>query len=46
MVPTADAERFSAKWRERYLRVHHSASHRSLFFTTSPSSPAFELLDD
>ncbi|WP_053334056.1 galactokinase family protein [Gemmatimonas phototrophica] len=46
MVPTVDAERFAAKWRERYLRVHHSASHRSLFFTTSPSPPAFELLDD
>lgn len=45
MVPTAEAERFAGKWRERYLRVHHSASHRSLFFATSPSPPAFELLD-
>jgi galactokinase len=45
MVPTADAERFASRWRERYLRTHHSASHRALFFTTAPSPPAFELLD-
>lgn len=44
MVPVAEAERFASRWRERYLRVHHSASHRALFFTTSPSPPAFEVL--
>lgn len=45
MIPTAEAERFASRWREKYLRVHHSASHRALFFTTSPSPPAFELLE-
>jgi galactokinase len=44
MVPTVDAERFASRWREKYLRVHHSASHRALFFQTTPSSPAFELV--
>jgi len=46
MVPLSDAERFATRWRERYLRTHGSASHRSQFFTTRPSSPAFELVDD
>lgn len=45
MIPTAEAERFAARWREKYLRVHHSASHRAQFFQTAPSSPAFELID-
>lgn len=45
MVPTVDAERFAARWREKYLRVHHAASHRAQFFVTTPSPPAFELLD-
>ena len=46
MVPVSAAERFATRWRERYLRTHGSASHRSQFFTTRPSSPAFELVDD
>lgn len=45
MIPSSEAERFAARWRERYLRVHHSASHRALFFRTGPSVPAFELID-
>jgi galactokinase len=45
MIPRADAERFASRWREKYLRVHHSASHRALFFETSPSPPAFELVE-
>ena len=44
MVPVADAERFASRWRDKYLRVHHSASHRALFFQTAPSMPAFELV--
>lgn len=44
MIPTADAERFAARWREKYLRVHHGASHRALFFTSAPSPPAFEVV--
>jgi hypothetical protein len=44
MVPTVDAERFASRWREKYLRVHHGASHRAQFFPTAPSSPAFELV--
>ena len=43
MVPTVEAERFASRWRDRYLRVHHSASQRALFFQTAPSPPAFEL---
>lgn len=46
MVPTAEAERFAARWREKYLRVHHGAARRALFFTTAPSMPAFEVLPD
>jgi galactokinase len=46
MVPLSDAERFATRWRERYLRTHGSASHRTQLFTTRPSSPAFELVDD
>lgn len=45
MVPVAEAERFIARWREKYLRGHPNAAHRAQFFTTSPSPPAFELLD-
>lgn len=45
MIPTAEAERFAGRWRDRYFRAHHSASHRALFFTTRPSPPAFELLE-
>ncbi|WP_411281472.1 galactokinase family protein [Gemmatimonas sp.] len=46
MVHAIDAERFASRWRDRYLRTHGSASHRSLFFTTQPSAPAFEVVDD
>jgi len=46
MVPAADAERFASRWRDRYLRMHASASHRALFFSTQPSAPAFEVVDD
>ncbi len=45
MVPTGDAERFAARWRERYLRTHGQASHRAQFFTTQPTAPALEVLD-
>ena len=45
MVPAVDAERFAARWRDKYLRVHPNASHRSVFFRTAPSAPALELLD-
>jgi galactokinase len=45
MIPKAEAERFAGRWRDRYVRAHHSAAHRSLFFTTDPSPPAFELLE-
>lgn len=46
MIPSEEAERFASRWRDRYLRVHHSASHRSQFFVTAPSPPAFELIGD
>ncbi len=46
MVKAADAERFASRWRDKYLRTHHSASHRALFFTTAPSAPAFEVIDE
>lgn len=46
MIPTAEAERFATRWKDRYFRAHHSASHRALFFETAPSPPAFELLGE
>jgi galactokinase len=46
MVRASEAERFATRWRDRYLRTHRSASHRALFFATSPSAPAFEVVDD
>ncbi|PHX64816.1 MAG: galactokinase [Gemmatimonadetes bacterium] len=46
MVPVSDAERFASRWRDRYLRTHPAASHRALFFTTSPSAPASEVVGD
>lgn len=46
MIPTADAEKFASRWREKYLRTHPSASQRALFFTTRPSPPAFEVVND
>ena len=44
MVPSADAERFATRWRDKYLRVHHGAAHRALFFQTGPSMPVFEVV--
>lgn len=45
MVKSDEAERFASRWRDKYLRTHHSASHRALFFTTQPTAPAFEVID-
>jgi galactokinase len=46
MIRAEDAEKFAARWREKYLRTHPSAAQRALFFTTRPSPPAFEVLPD
>jgi galactokinase len=46
MVPTSEAERFASRWRDRYVRTHASAARRALFFPTSPSAPACEVVDD
>lgn len=46
MIRTEDADKFAARWREKYLRTHPSASQRALFFVTRPSPPAFEVLPD
>ena len=46
MVPTNEAERFASRWRDRYVRTHASAARRALFFPTSPSAPACEVVDD
>jgi galactokinase len=46
MIANSDAEKFALRWRERYLRAHGNTSHRALFFTTAPSSPAFEVSSD
>jgi galactokinase len=46
MVPVAEAERFAARWREKYLRTHYAASQRALFFASQPSAPAFEVIAD
>jgi galactokinase len=45
MIAAPDAEKFAARWRERYLRTHGASSHRALFFVTRPSPPAFEVAD-
>ncbi len=43
MVPRDEADEFSARWRERYLRSYTGSTARTHFFTTSPSAPAFEV---
>ena len=45
MIPADQAEEFSARWRERYVRAHRQAASRAQFFTTAPSHPAFEVAD-
>lgn len=44
MIRIEDADKFAARWREKYLRSHASASQRALFFVTRPSPPAFEVV--
>jgi galactokinase len=44
MVPEADVESFTSRWRELYLRAHAQVQHRAQFFATHPASPAFELI--
>ncbi len=46
MIRADDAEKFAARWREKYLRSHPSAAQRALFFVTRPSPPAFEVTSD
>jgi galactokinase len=43
MVPRDDADAFSARWRERYMRSYTGSTARTHFFVTSPSAPAFEV---
>ena len=45
MVQVDEAERFLSRWRQQYVQVHPSASYRAQFFSTTPSAPAFELLE-
>lgn len=46
MVRTDEAERFAARWRERFVRSHTGHTARTHFFVTAPSMPAFEVLRD
>jgi len=45
MIRTDEAEHFTSRWRDRYVRSRTGASGRTNFFTTSPSAPAFEVMD-
>ena len=45
MVPRDDADSFSARWRERYMRSYTGSTARTQFFVTSPSAPAFEVTE-
>ncbi len=45
MVRCDEAEGFIARWRERFIRSRSGHTPRMQFFVTSPSAPAFEVLD-
>lgn len=45
MVPAAEADRFSSRWRDRYVKAFPHVSHRVQLFQTRPSAPAFELVE-
>jgi galactokinase len=45
MVPRSDADAFSARWRERYMRSYTGSTARTHFFVTGPSAPAFEVTE-
>lgn len=45
MCPINDAERFSSRWRDRYVKLFPQAAHRVQVISTRPSAPAFEALD-
>jgi len=45
MCPAADAERFSSRWRDRYVKLFPQAAHRVQVIQSRPSAPAFEVLE-
>ncbi len=46
MVPREEAERFTALWRDRYVKSRSGHTPRMHFFATSPSAPAFEVVGE
>ncbi len=46
MVRRDDAESFTSRWRDRYVKSRSGHTARTHFFATSPSAPAFEVLPD
>ena len=44
MVPESEAERFSSRWRDRYVNLFPQVARRVQMFSTQPSAPTFELL--
>ena len=46
MVPRDDAERFTARWKDRYVKSRSGHTARMHFFATSPSAPAFEVVGE
>ena len=46
MIRRDDAERFTTRWRDQYVRSRSGHTPRMHFFATSPSAPAFEVLQD
>lgn len=43
MVPRADADRFMARWRARYLEAFRGRARRAQFFPSAPGGAAFEV---
>ncbi len=45
MCPAQEAERFSSRWRDRYVKLFPHAAHRMQMIQSRPSAPAFEVLE-
>lgn len=46
MVADDELERFTSRWRDRYVKLFPKVTHRVQFFPTKPSAPAFEALSE
>ncbi len=46
MVSDAELERFTSRWRDRYVKLFPKVTHRVQFIPTKPSAPVFEVIGD